>query len=122
MEEAGGSSLTPISSAEDFDTFFIPEAHYQKTMRHKILLEPTDGHGLRIRTQNSNSGFLSRRAFGKGTVSLELLNESAVPRITLSLLQTGAGRFSLSLNSKASIPDTAEKYSLALPETWLTTS
>ncbi len=100
MEEAGSSPLTPISSAEEFDAFFIPEPHYLKTVRHKILLEPTDGHGLRIRTQNSNSGFLSRRAFGKGTVSLELLNESAVPRITLSLLQTGAGRFSLSLNFK----------------------
>ena len=100
MEEAGSSPLTPISSAEEFDAFFIPEPHYLKTVRHKILLEPTDGHGLRIRTQNSNSGFLSRRAFGKGTVSLELLNESTVPRITLSLLQTGAGRFSLSLNFK----------------------
>ena len=101
MEEAGSSPLTPISSAEDFDTFFIPEAHYQKTMRHKILLDPTDGHGLRIRTKDSNSGFISRRNFGKGSVSLELRNESQNPRITLHLLQRAKEYFSLSLNFKA---------------------
>ena len=75
--------------------------HYQKTMRHKILLEPTDGHGLRIRTKDSNSGFISRRNFGKGSVSLELLNESQNPRITLHLLQRAKEYFSLSLNFKA---------------------
>ena len=69
-------------------------------MRHKILLEPTDGHGLRIRTKDSNSGFISRRNFGKGSVSLELLNESQNPRLTLHLLQRAKDYFSFSLNFK----------------------
>ncbi len=100
MEEVGSSPLTPISSAEEFDSFFVPEPHYLQAMRHKIFLEPTDGRGLRIRTKDSNSGFISRRVFGKGSVSLELLNESRNPRITLCLLQTAQGYFSLSLDFK----------------------